>query len=170
MASKLVFTGPAPGDRFARRLILDINRNAEFFTNDRDAAIAANDPVLIQQVNQTRISIEQTANELRRMENIPEQLAGRIRDALIRADTLLSNYEPIQPQIHSDESRGNRTQDEARNTPPPPGEDVEALLYPGREASHQPTPHLSQVSLPHSSHHSHGAASEFFETRDHVSG
>ena len=99
MASKSVFTGPAPGDRFARRLILDINRNAEFFTNDRDAAIAANDPVLIQQVNQTRISIEQTANELRRMENIPEQLAGRVRDTLTRADTLLSNYEPYSPRF-----------------------------------------------------------------------
>ena len=68
MASKSVFTGPAPGDRFARRLLLDIIRNVEFFINDRDEAIAANDPVLIQQVNQTRISIEQTANELRRME------------------------------------------------------------------------------------------------------
>ena len=99
MASKSVFTGPVPGDRFARRLILDINRNAEFFTNDRDAAIAANDPVLIQQVNQTRISIEQTANELRRMENIPEQLAGRVRDTLTRADTLLSNYEPYSPRF-----------------------------------------------------------------------
>ena len=166
MASKSVFTGPAPGDRFARRLLLDIIRNVEFFINDRDEAIAANDPVLIQQVNQTRISIEQTANELRRMENIPENLVSRVRDALTRADSLLVNYEPIEPQIHSDESRGDRTQEEGRNSPPPPpNEDVEALLYPGGEGSHRPTPHLSQVSLPHSSHHSHGAASEFFETR-----
>ena len=103
--------------------------------------------------------------------NIPESLVSRVRDALTRADSLLANYEPIEPQIHSDESRGDRTQDEGRNSPPPPpNEDVEALLYPGREASHRPTLHLSQVSIPLNSHHSHGAASEFFETRDHVSG
>ena len=170
MATKSVFTDPTPGDRLARRLVLDLNRDVEFFINDRDEAIAANDPALIQQVNQKRTNIEQTANELRAMENIPEKLAGRVRDALTRADSLLVNYEPIQPRIHADESRGNRTQDEERNTPPPPDEDVEDLLYPGRDTSHPATLHLSQVSLPLSSPHSHGAASEFFETRDYVSG
>ena len=154
----------------ARRLVLDINRNVELVINEYDEATATNDPNQIQQVNQNLIAVEQSANELRSMSDVPAQLRGRITDALSRADNMLSTYESIQPQIHVDESRGNRTQDEARNTPPPPGEDVEALLYPGREASHRPTPHLSQVSLPHSSHHSHGAASEFFETRDHVSG
>ena len=162
MATKSVFTDPTPGDRLARRLVLDLNRDVEFFINDRDEAIAANDPALIQQVNQKRTNIEQTVNELRTMANVPEKLAGRVRDALTRADSLLVNYEPIEPRIHADESRGNRTQDE--------DEDVEDLLYPGRDTSHPATLHLSQVSLPLSSHHSHGAASEFFETRDYVSG
>ena len=88
----------------------------------------------------------------------------------MRANILLSTHESIQPQIRADESRGNLTQDEVRNNPPPPDGDVEALLYPGRETSHRSTLPLSEVSLPISSHHSHGTASEFFETRDYVSG
>ena len=170
MASKSVFADPVPGDRMARRLIQEINRTVDLFMNDHERAVGSNDQPLIQHVNQMLITIEQTANDLRSMNNAPEQLAGRVRDALTRADTLLSNYEPIQPQIHADESRGNRTQDEERNAPPPPDEDVEALLYPGRETTHRSTRPLSEVSLPLSSRHSHGAASEFFETRDHVSG
>ena len=168
MASKSVFADPVPGDRMARRLIQEINRTVDLFMNDHERAVGSNDQPLIQHVNQMLITIEQTANDLRSMNNAPEQLAGRVRDALTRADTLLSNYEPIQPQIHADESRGNRTQDEERNAPPPPDEDVEALLYPGRETTHRSNPPLSEVSHPLSSHHSHGAGSEFFETRDHV--
>ena len=171
MASKSVFAEPAPGDRTARRLIQEINRTVDLFMNDHEKAVGSNDQRLVQHVNQMLITIEQTANDLRSMDNAPEQLAGRIRVALTTADTLLSNYEPIQPQIHADESRGNRTQDEGRNTPPPPlDEDVAALLYPGRETTHRSTLPLSEVSLPLSSRHSHGAASEFFETREHVSG
>ena len=154
----------------ARRLIQEINRTVDLFMNDHERAVGSNDQPLIQHVNQMLITIEQTANELRSLTNPPAQLRSRITDALLRADNLLSTHEPIQPQIRADETEGNRTQDEGRNTPPPPlDENVEALLYPG-ETTHRSTLPLSEVSLPLSSHHSHGAASEFFETREHVSG
>ena len=52
MASKSVFTNPLPGDRMARRLVLDINRNVELVINEYDEATATNDPNQIQQVNQ----------------------------------------------------------------------------------------------------------------------
>ena len=153
MATKSVFTDPVPGDRTARRLVLDINRNVELVINEYDEATATNDPVQIRQVNQNLITVEQSANDLRSMTDVSAKLRGRITDALLRADNLLSTYESIQPQIHTDESRGNRTQDEGRNTPPlPPDEDVEDLLYPGRDNSHRSTLQLSEVSLPLSSH------------------
>ena len=137
MASKSVFTGPAPGDRTARRLIQEINRTVDLFMNDHESAVGSNDQRLIQHVNQMLITIEQTTNELRSMTDPPPQSQGRITDALARADNVLSRYEPIQPQVRVDEPRGNLTQDEGRNSPPPPpDEDVEALLYPGRETTH----------------------------------
>ena len=89
MASKSVFTDPPPGDRMARRLVLDINRNVEFVINEYDEATATNDPAQIQRVNQNLITVEQSANNLRSMTEVPPQLRSRITDALSRADTLL---------------------------------------------------------------------------------
>ena len=71
MASKSVFTGPAPGDRTARRLIQEINRTVDLFMNDHESAVGSNDQRLIQHVNQMLITIEQTTYELRSMTDPP---------------------------------------------------------------------------------------------------
>ena len=89
----------------ARRLILDINRNVESLINEYDEAIAINDPAQIQRVNENMITVEQSANYLRSMTEVPPQLRRRITDALLRADNLLATHETIQPQVRTRDHR-----------------------------------------------------------------
>ena len=128
MATKSVFTGPAPGDRTARRLIQEINRTVDLFMNDHEKAVGSDDQRLIQHVNQMLITIEQTANELRSMTNPPPQSQGRITDALARADNVLSQYDTIQPQIRPEESVANRNENDQQVDPPPLDEDLNKCI------------------------------------------
>ena len=64
MTAKSPYSDPLPGDRFARRLVAEINRSIGSFLPERDDAIDSHDERLIRQANQTWTVIEQTANEL----------------------------------------------------------------------------------------------------------
>ena len=86
MTSKSVFANPLPGDRLARRLVLEINRIVDIFMPDREEAVESNDPRLIQQVNQMLISIEQTTNELRSIDNIPDNLDFRQKKTSVKGN------------------------------------------------------------------------------------
>ena len=94
MTAKSPYSDPLPGDRFARRLVAEINRSIGSFLPERDDAIDSHDERLIRQANQTRTVIEQTANELRSMTDISDSMKVRVTDALARADDILSRYEP----------------------------------------------------------------------------
>ena len=79
MTAKAPYSDPLPGDRFARRLITEINRNIGASPTDHGEAVDLNDQRLIQEVNQTRTAIESTANELRTMTDISDMMRNRIR-------------------------------------------------------------------------------------------
>ena len=167
MTAKSPYSDPLPGDRFARRLIGEINRNIGPFPTDHGEAIDLNDKRLIQEVNQTRITIESTANELRTMTDISDMMRNRVTDALDRAADILTRYQPIQFEIRGAESQ-NGGNDEVRNSPPPPhspargsdtqlGEDVAALLFPGsgrlsRQSSHHSTYQSSEPPAYYETH------------------
>ena len=62
MTSKSVFADPLPGDRSARRLIVEINRNIDIFLNEHEDAIRSRNPRLIRQANQTRQDLKLAMN------------------------------------------------------------------------------------------------------------
>ena len=118
MTAKSLYSDPLPGDRFARRLIGEINRNIGPFPTDHGEAVDLNDQRLIQEVNQTRTAIESTANELRTMTDISDMMRNRVTDALNRAADILNRYQPIQFEIRGAKAQNGGT-DEVRNPPPP---------------------------------------------------
>ena len=61
MAAKSPYSDPLPGDRFARRLITEINRNIGTFPTDHGEAVDLNDQRLIQEVNQMFKNHQSTA-------------------------------------------------------------------------------------------------------------
>ena len=61
MAAKSPYSDPLPGDRFARQLITEINRNIGTFPTDHGEAVDLNDQRLIQEVNQMFKNHQSTA-------------------------------------------------------------------------------------------------------------
>ena len=127
----------------AWRLIVEINRNIDIFSNEHEDAIRSRNPRLIWQANQTRQDLEQTSNELRSMENVSDTLGVRVTKAVSRVDKILINYESIQPEIRPVESQGQLVGDLPAPPAPPIGnaegedllgDDVENLLFPGQDS------------------------------------
>ena len=83
------------------------------------------------------------------MGNVSDTLGVRVTEAVSWVDNILINYEPIQPEICPVKSQGQLVGD--LPAPPAPigdakgedllGDDVENLLFPGRDSP------MSQISL-----------------------
>ena len=156
MTSKLPYSDPLPDDRFARRLIGEINRTVGVYITEHDNAVESNDERLLRQANQTRTLFEDAVNGLRSMTEISDSMKIRVTDALTRADDVLARYDPIDLEIRSVESPGGQNEVNNASLPhpsPPPlrrsveNEDISALLFPGtgrlsRQSSHHSSVHL----------------------------
>ena len=93
-----VFGEPGPGDRMVRRLAQSIDREIKNFHAHIEKARNTTDLSLIRYVNNTRLGIEQTANQLRTTD-VPRALEHRAQNALTAATNLLSSYDALEEPI-----------------------------------------------------------------------